>query len=891
MAMTLGELQVILELQNQAFNASLRQSEAQLKKFENIARTAAGGAGVLGSVLAGIAGGVAAQTMVELSQAAGMVSDALIGAAESGFAYNNSMQQVNTRLVALLKDGALAAKVLADIRTEADKTPFGFQEIARSAASLIPLARQANEPLMDLVRTAEILAASNPMQGMEGAAYALREAMGGDFLSIIDRFDLPRQTIKKLREEGLSNIEVVRGALKELGFDMDLVGGMGQTLEGRWNTLMDALSGFQGQAMESAFNIVSNAVDRFGERVAKNAPQIQQWLVEAGVRFVDEIDWQQVANGIENIVGAVEWLAKDLVVSLRIMQDLIEMVERGVEAGRNLISRDAMAEAGIEWLKAHGHGWEAVNVAMNRAIGNYDAVEARLAEFPELQALITTEYQRMRQQLGATDGAFEAHRGTIHQVTQQYMQAYDAATRLTDAEYALAMGRGATRRTGPELAPRSRLKDDLGAPQLAAIEERAAATRDFSEQMARLNDDLLQNERAHASRMNDIHEQMRDVQADLAADIADLQMDYNERVASAAEDHQDRLAAIQKRGAERRANIEEDIARRIADFMQEEADRAEDYTDRLADLADEYEDKKRDLQRSIDDIFSDIPASRMAQNPGVDPIRLLSRQAQRRVMEIRRQIADEDEEYREQRERLERDEAKALERRQRDHQQQLDDLNQRLREEEEATNAAIREENEAYRKQQAELKTGFDKALAEAKERAAERVRDLRKRLQEEQLAHAETQAAVRREMVNTRNEHIARLAEIQAAWGGATSSADAYFRHVATWMNWFAGQQNLGVIPTNAKDGKSTPPPIRVPAPESASPTGGGGGPGGQQYSMNITAPLASVQTVVINDGGDREEFMAQMQSAVTSGLSAAINNNIQQGRRYPVGSNARAS
>jgi hypothetical protein len=107
------------------------------------------------------------------------------------------MEQVSAQLMAFTKDGAATAAILDMIKTRAASTPFAFEDMATAATALLPASKAAGVGLEELIAQAEILAASNPAEGLEGAAFALKEAAGGDFASAIERFNLPRQYIKQ----------------------------------------------------------------------------------------------------------------------------------------------------------------------------------------------------------------------------------------------------------------------------------------------------------------------------------------------------------------------------------------------------------------------------------------------------------------------------------------------------------------------------------------------------------------------------------------------------------------------------------------------------------------------------------------------------------------------
>jgi hypothetical protein len=185
----------------------------------------------LGGVMKGLAGGGL------LAVGAG-----LLGGAAKGLQFNNSMEQVTAQLNAFTKDGAATADILEMIRDRAAKTPFAFEEMATATAGLLPVAKASGMELEKLVETAEVLAASNPAQGLEGAAFALREAMGGDFQSAIERFNLSRQTINRLKDEGVPSLEIIGQAMAEMGYDTSLVANMAETAEGRMSTFMDRSS-------------------------------------------------------------------------------------------------------------------------------------------------------------------------------------------------------------------------------------------------------------------------------------------------------------------------------------------------------------------------------------------------------------------------------------------------------------------------------------------------------------------------------------------------------------------------------------------------------------------------------------------------------------------------
>lgn len=250
--------------QNERYVSS---SNSALDSLQSIGKTALGVAG--GGLLA-IGGGMAA-------------------AAFSGFSMNKSMENVTAQLNAFTKDGTKSAEILAMIRERASKTPFEFDEMAKATAGLLPASKASGQGLEDLISKAEILAASNPAQGLEGAAVALREAVSGDFTSIISRFNLPRQFINQLKEEGVPNLEIVSRAMQEMGFDTSLVANLAETADGRWSTFMDTLTGIAAKITQPIFDGFSAGLGSINTWLTANEPLLTQMSDVIGVAITNAI--------------------------------------------------------------------------------------------------------------------------------------------------------------------------------------------------------------------------------------------------------------------------------------------------------------------------------------------------------------------------------------------------------------------------------------------------------------------------------------------------------------------------------------------------------------------------------------------------------------------------
>jgi phage-related protein len=299
------------------------------------------------------------------------------------------MEQASARIQAFTKDSGATADILEMVRLRAAKTPFEFNAMATAAAALLPSSKMAQTGLEDLIAQAEILAASNPAEGLEGAAFALKEAVSGDFTSIIERFNLPRQFINQLKEEGVPALEIVSRAMQELGLDADLVAGLAETAEGRWSTFKDTLQNLAGQITKPMFDAMSS-----GLGVVNGLLEEHSGLFEGLAQMLAG----QVSEAIATVTGLIEAFQSGglpgLVEALGLTPQTTELIGKVVELLTNLATtaQGMLAPA----LGQVGSIMPLINTAIEFANQHFDALVGALTGVAAviigagLIALITT---------------------------------------------------------------------------------------------------------------------------------------------------------------------------------------------------------------------------------------------------------------------------------------------------------------------------------------------------------------------------------------------------------------------------------------------------------------------------------------------------------------------
>lgn len=295
---TTAELQVVIKAQDQASKvlSGMATSVSTLNKaFSVLPNTIKGVTSALSAI------GLAAQGIEAIRGAAGGAGQAL------GVGLASQMENVTARFNAFTKDGAATEKILQQVRDEANKTPFAFAEMANAAAMLLPASKTAQGGLMGLIETSEILAALNPSEGLEGAAFALREALSGDFVSVMERFNIPRELINRLKAEGVPNAQIVGRALKEMGADMSLVGNLANTTQGRLSTFQDAIDSLRLVVGQPILEALGRGLDRLARALADNEGPLRRFAQNVGDLLGRAVDLG--TDAVFALIGAIERVA------------------------------------------------------------------------------------------------------------------------------------------------------------------------------------------------------------------------------------------------------------------------------------------------------------------------------------------------------------------------------------------------------------------------------------------------------------------------------------------------------------------------------------------------------------------------------------------------------
>ncbi|WP_162878762.1 phage tail tape measure protein [Peribacillus butanolivorans] len=144
-------------------------------------------------------------------------------------------------LQAMFRGDAEAADELSKfIENKALNSVMTYQEALNSTRSFSTLTKNTDE-IKEMVNLTERLSYLNPLEGFEGAGFAIKEALGGDMISLKDRFNLTSDQIAPIKEAAnqAEKLKMLDKILTDIGIDIQYLEDVNSTPWEKWLKLVD----------------------------------------------------------------------------------------------------------------------------------------------------------------------------------------------------------------------------------------------------------------------------------------------------------------------------------------------------------------------------------------------------------------------------------------------------------------------------------------------------------------------------------------------------------------------------------------------------------------------------------------------------------------------------
>ncbi|WP_418039183.1 hypothetical protein [Paenibacillus xylanilyticus] len=131
---------------------------------------------------------------------------------------------------------------LGYLESRADVSQYSMDDFLDVGKSFVPTTKDLRQ-LERATNLAERLGAIDPEQGITGAAYALKEFFSGDAVSLVERFELPRSELNKIKNLPLKDqLDQLDKFLDKLGATNELIDAQSKTAMGQWRTAIGGVN-------------------------------------------------------------------------------------------------------------------------------------------------------------------------------------------------------------------------------------------------------------------------------------------------------------------------------------------------------------------------------------------------------------------------------------------------------------------------------------------------------------------------------------------------------------------------------------------------------------------------------------------------------------------------
>ncbi|MGF7146290.1 tape measure domain-containing protein [Anaerotaenia torta] len=256
-----------------------------------------------------IIGGITA-----LGSAIAGIGKAFVGAMKDGVEYNAQMESYTASFTTMLGDEAKAHKLVNDLKKEAAATPFGMQDLASAAQTLMSFGMTAEEAQKHMKELGDI--SQGNAQNFESLTLAFAQMSstgkltGQDLMQMINAGFNPLEEISRKTGKSIGELkdEMSKGAISadmvadafasatsEGGRFYGAMETQSKTFSGQMATLEDGVASLKGQLAEGLTGMLSGTV----------LPMVNDW--------VDELSRAFEKDGVEGLIDAFSGILQEAI--------------------------------------------------------------------------------------------------------------------------------------------------------------------------------------------------------------------------------------------------------------------------------------------------------------------------------------------------------------------------------------------------------------------------------------------------------------------------------------------------------------------------------------------------------------------------------------------------
>ncbi len=574
---------------------------------------------------------------LELTIAAG---EFFLNYAKGGVALNRETETLTVTFTKLLGSVGAANGLIAELKKEAADVGVPFGELAAASQSLVVQTGGVNDEFRSLLKSAELLAAVNPAEGISGAAFSISEFVssgGTDLTSLNERFGITKSLIRGFVSESSGDLaglsEALKNSLGDIGFDEGLLEAQKNTIAGLEKEIGAFGTEFQAVFGEPIAEEWKDSLQDVAKFIRENREEILELANSAGDTIAIMIGYTQVAAGyaanvyelVQSITGIgdagevftgiadrINTINRGFQLSISLSAGLSNALVDGVDTGVQVAQERLGAffgafQAGSEALQNFENPFTAFEDSWAESSSRFEADVADIGgniresfgeNFRESFQLMNDGISTSKEVWSEQEAAIDAAANAVENLQEATGSAQDALIE-TAGEYDDALAE-----VGEKFVEKqdklwfdhnqrvARLQEDLTATIAEAAEEATDARLKANE---KLESGLADIERKLASDKTEINRKFNENVAKLNADRTSAQRDAATELAEIERDLGDTLAELQADLKDDLAKANRDRAKVNRDTDQKLATDAAKLANTLADLEQDTADKRADI--------------------------------------------------------------------------------------------------------------------------------------------------------------------------------------------------------------------------------------------------------------------------------------------------------
>lgn len=278
------------------------------------------------------------------------------------------------------------------LNKSAAESAFGLRDFVSAGKTFVPLTKNVDQ-LKEMTKVAETLAITNPLQGFEGSAIAIRELMSGDITSIVERFNLSRGIANQIKNASTldGKIKLLKKALDDMGYNQKFMDTVNASSYNKWQKLIDTV----GIKLVKVGNIVLDklkpSIDKM--TIAMENPSVDRFAEKLGTTIATGVELASKGfNFLSKSIGWVkqnsDWLIPVIggVTTAFIAQKVVNQVGIFMDAYRKITQTTTIAQHALNSaMRANPFGVVATVIGLLITAGialymNWDTVKAKATE-------------------------------------------------------------------------------------------------------------------------------------------------------------------------------------------------------------------------------------------------------------------------------------------------------------------------------------------------------------------------------------------------------------------------------------------------------------------------------------------------------------------------------